>query len=232
VYPSYLGKWKHHFCNRKCFSKWRKENLARINPNLYPTQELAYILGVLLGDGDVGLFYDGKSIRPRIRLKATSKEFVLSFKNTLEKIGLHPFIGFSKSKNPRWRDCYYTYAYSKVFYKWYENLSMNDIFKIIRNNKNLIVQFLRGIYESEGSLTKYDLRVICNTDFGLIRLVEELLLFLGFNFHTIIDYCNYRKGYKIVYHIGLKGGKKERDRFISLINPVFKFLPRNSHLSY
>jgi hypothetical protein len=224
-FPSQL-KTKHHFCSGLCRNRWYWQN----NPKIYkkleldlsPSPTLAYILGVLKGDGSCYLFSDRSYRRPAIKLKATSSAFVLSFYRALKKIGLNPYFGFLRSKNPRWRNCWYTHAYSKEFYEWYSKLSLDDIYELIKSNDEMVSQFIRGLYESEGSISKGGLRVITNTDLNLVKLVQTLLL--SKNFKTTIVRDNYPelKGWKTAYHLNLRGGKKEIRRFLEYIKPCIK----------
>jgi intein-encoded DNA endonuclease-like protein len=190
-------------------------------------------LGVLLGDGHVGRCTVSSDkphvLRSRIRLKVCDYEFAASFYNALKKIGLRPHITFHRSKNPTWRDAYEVYAYSESFYDWYTKLTLDDIKKIVKSSKEHMIEFIRGIYESEGSITERKgyplLRVISNANLKLVELVKEIVEELGFQTTLIVDDSHHRRrGWSIIYHLNLRGGMSTK--FIETVNPVIKREPR------
>jgi intein-encoded DNA endonuclease-like protein len=231
-FPSELKLAKHHFCSSTCRNRWywqnNREIYRKLELDLSPSPTLAYILGVLKGDGNVNLFPDREYRRPRIRLKATSLRFVYSFHEALKKIGLNPHLRLAKSKNPKWKDAYESCAYSREFYEWYQRLTLDDIHELIKSNDEMVSQFVRGLYESEGSLVFnkgcFNLRVISNIDFNLVKLVQTLLLSRNFKTTIVKDNSNERKGYKTMYHLNLRGGKSEIKRFLDWIKPCIKYI--------
>jgi intein-encoded DNA endonuclease-like protein len=228
-FPSQLKLTKHHFCSEVCRNRWYWRNdpeiYKKLELDLSPSPTLAYILGVLKGDGNVNLFPDRGYRRPRIRLKATSLRFVYSFHEALKKIGLNPHLRLAKSKNSKWRDAFESCAYSREFYEWYQRLTLDDIYELIKSNDEMVSQFIRGLYESEGSLSRHWLRVISNTNLNLVKLVQTLLLSRNFKTTIVRDNSPEQKGWKTVYHLNLRGGKKEIKRFLDWIKPCIKTTP-------
>jgi intein-encoded DNA endonuclease-like protein len=150
-----------------------------LKPNLSPSPTLAYILGVLEGDGYI---QDKRSIE----LIVTSEQFAHSFFNSLKEIGLHPHIRkLEKVKGKLGKKLpWEVRAYSRVFVKWYEK-TRKKITKC-KVVKAFPLDFIRGFYESEGSFYRgVDLRwkkpylrhriTIHNTDQQLLELVRKLL---------------------------------------------------------
>jgi len=199
---------------------------GRLKIDLKPSKDLAYILGVLLGDGWVSKKkgigrYSGNYL---IGLGVTSKEFAQNFREKLRKIGLNPFIYKRElnKQNPRWKDQYIVEGTSKEFYLWYKKLSLIDLKEIIGGFET---DFIQGFYESEGSLgyrTKNNWRLnIYNSNKVIIDLVRRLMKKLRFKSSC---YESKLEGKKTMYSINLLGGMKEVKRFLFLIKPVIKNL--------
>jgi len=187
-------------------------------PNLKPSRELAYILGVLLGDGTVT--YNGKNGYV-VKLKTKDYTFANEFVLMLKKIGLNPVIYTEKvSKyNKNWNDCYVVRAFSKIFYKWYKSLTIDDIIRIVKGYEK---DFIRGFYESEGSIWKRNdnnqLRIrIVNTNHKLMNAICSMLRELGFNCKLRSRLGSKRQAYEITIE-----GNNVVSRFFRIINPKIK----------
>ncbi len=194
--------------------------VMRINPNLTPSKELSYLLGILLGDG----YVDKRN--NRITLCVTSKVFANEFWTTLKSIGLNPVKDEINPKDSQYKrkKLYRVYARSKIFVEWYKKLNLKIIESDFLTTKEFQKEFIRGFYESEGSLYR-DKRYkncwtlsITNTDKKLIELINRLITNLGFK--TSLSSSRYRK--KEVFYLRILGGTKEVRRFIKTINPVIK----------
>ena len=142
---------------------------ARKSINLSPSKALAYILGVLLGDGCV--YKDGH--RGVIKLEVTDKVFAENFMRALKEIGLNPRSYIIQYKGRK--KTYMVRAFSANFYDFYSSLSLEDIRKLVSGYE---LDFVRGFYESEGRarfkgncLEVY----IYNTRKELLTLIKELL---------------------------------------------------------
>ena len=108
------------------FSKhehWNKGKGIRVHPDLRMNANLAYILGVLKGDGWVS---DAKSSW-RIVLNQTREAFARSFEKALKSIRLNARTTVLKHKG-----LYVTRASSAEFAKWYKSLSLGQIEKMVR----------------------------------------------------------------------------------------------------
>jgi len=194
------------------------ENLFNI-PSLKPSKELAYVLGVLVGDGCVTRGGKGTYV---VKLRTASRIFANKFKEHLEKIGLSPSINVERRSkiNPKWKDIYVVRAVSKIFYDFYKSLDLNKIRQLIRGFE---IEFLQGFYESEGSLDfrkRYKhLRIrIVNTNYELLKLVRNII-----ETHLNIR-CNLRKRRgtkKTAFEILIEGNTPCRT-FLEIVKPCIK----------
>jgi intein-encoded DNA endonuclease-like protein len=137
---------------------------------LRPSEELAYVIGVVLGDG-----YVKKKSRVRkgydviIRLEAKDKEFARCLAKVL---GRRPI-------KPRYRDNigrYVVEAESKTPYELLRKpLGLDRIKKYIEHCERCVAAFLRGFADSEGSIDKRGHIHVYNTNIELLIYVKELL---------------------------------------------------------
>ncbi|RLG85142.1 MAG: hypothetical protein DRO39_06330 [Thermoprotei archaeon] len=183
--------------------------------NLGPTPELAYIVGVLMGDGSV---YVDKKGSYRIELQVRSEEFAKAFAQALKAIGLKPRVwGPYKpytGKKPR----YEVVAHSKEFVEWYRSLTIEKLEKLLEDDK-LFISFLRGFYESDGSLcwkSKYKILAIYNNNLRLLEFIKRRLEALGFR--KVRIYHNKGKTYMLT----IQYNKEEILRLLTLMKPVIK----------
>jgi len=212
-------------CSRRTIRYWmEKQGIPRrsrgegislhyYKPKLEPSEALSYVLGVLKGDGCVYRSWGEGSII----LQATDEVFVDSFNRALKEIGLSPHIcicgGYPRG-----------YASSVVFADWYKNLPLSVVKEIVQSDKQFILSFIRGFYESEGSYVvdqKHHHRRadMTNTNSKLLMMVKGLLEEL--KFHPKI-YGPYPKGQgrKDEYRICIHG--EEIKQFLKLIKPCIK----------
>lgn len=156
-----------------------------IRPQLAPSETLCYIVGVLKGDGSVGVYHRYQHV---IRLQVKDKVFAESFKEALLGIGLHPNYVYKESEN---RPAHLVVAYSRKFVEWYSGLSLKNIRELIAK-PSFALSFVRGFYESEGSFVhvwrkkrqRHQWRLaIYNSDNPLLTMTRDILRELGFYFH-------------------------------------------------
>jgi intein-encoded DNA endonuclease-like protein len=190
------------------------------HPNLEPSEDLCYILGVCLGDGYITKFGTLYSIT----LSVVSKEFAFSFKRALEKIGLHAYTWIVPPKGNQ-RKQFLVRANSKLFYNWYKTLTLSKIEQLLMSDRKYLVSFLRGFYESEGSYSQRRRRRskirIVNTKKELADLIFRLIQKLGFR--ASIRQCkDKRLNRKETYCIELLGKEEDNWKFIKTINPLIK----------
>lgn len=190
-------------------------NLLIRNFDNSPTADLAYVVGVIFGDGCITYYRKQNSYR--IYLRCTDREFAKSFKHALERIGLHPSTVKSvKPRTERNKPLWRVEAQSKLFYKWFMALSFEKL-KLLLETRGLKREFIRGFYESEGCLWQGDksrkrswCTSVCNTNADLIKLIRSILTDLGFSFSV---------------WIGRKAGRKPLYNIqISRFNDVVRFL--------
>ena len=207
-----------------------------IKPNLVMDVDLAYVLGVLFGDGSVS-----KQAHIRLECHESSENFADSFFKALQNIGLNPskklrFIKSNWNKNGgsmMWS----VVATSKRFEEWFRELSYDKLENMLSTNE-LMSAFIRGFYESEGSYTMYCRKnkagwstpqyKICirNTDLQLTHLVYSLISKLGFH-PTLYEEHGKKRGYSyILYTIQLRR-KQEVIKFLEYIKPSIKNKPSN-----
>ncbi|MFQ6129278.1 MAG: LAGLIDADG family homing endonuclease [Candidatus Hadarchaeaceae archaeon] len=201
--------------------------------DLSPSPNLAYILGVLYGDGTVFRYYhkgDGH-YRFGISLQVTQKKFALSFKQALEKLRFKPRFSFYP---PRKR--YTVEQYSEEFYHWFELLSLDNLRNFLNNNF-CVREFVRGFYESEGCLSTERYKQRCryknkiyeyqrtgcslsmtNTNLEVFTLVKNCLEKLGLSFRISI---RRRPGRKILYRV-YTAKRRTITRFLDVIKPCIK----------
>lgn len=223
-------KFKTHYCSEECYNK--AKSMLRVPVNLEPSPELAYILGVCLGDGCVKSYIKGKEKKTsyEIILAVKHKEFAESFKRALEKIGLRPNMHLTYRKDrpnesPLWR----IEAHSKVFVEWYKEIAsnMDKLYEFLKKCPNGFKEFIRGFYESEGHYYEgYNKlgglqRNLCiyNTDKDLIDLVARILKEMGFIISITVTKRQHL-GWKDKYQIRVWA--KDIRKFFYLIRPVIK----------
>lgn len=206
------------------YRKGRKKNPNMIRPNLSPSATLAYILGVMVGDGNISESRGHHHIILRVRAK--DLEFVKSFQDGLKQIGIYSKLSRCKmGKNKLgWR----IRGHSKVFCGWYKSLTFEQVAGLAQQYPQ---DFMRGFYESEGSyhiisrkrplgISRLVKLTLCNTDKRLAELARDLIETMGFH---IYFYPYWEKGHKLpIYRLYLKGRKSEKTRFLEEIRPVIK----------
>lgn len=136
-----------------------------------PSKELAYILGALHGDGTIGKTY--------LRLKVKDRDFAIAFGEALLK-----WSGCSYSFKINKEDLYEIRFYSTLACQFLSSINLDDIKKWNFNEKRM---FLRGLYDSEGSVGQKseDSIKFYNSNKKLITLVSALLKDLGINYSII-----------------------------------------------
>ncbi len=185
-----------------------------IRPVLSPSEDLAYTLAVILGDGYVT---QGKTNGRRVCLGTISKIFALNFSASLKNIGLHP----CKTYIDR-RKIYHAVAVSKNFVEWYKKLAWVDIEKIVSLYPKA---FTKGFYESEGSIFmrkgtgRYDIH-IANSNLKILQTISRFL--------SSQDIRNsiYKRGMTVnnLQMYTLRIYEDDVVRFLDLIKPCIKYL--------
>lgn len=204
-------------------SKW-SNNGDGWTPTL--NKALFYILGVLKGDGFISVTTVNNCTQYKIGLSVCDKSFVEEFVNALREIGLSHsgrIFGYSQAANRS--KVYKTHAECKIFVDWYKKVDLSWI----KNNTTKPehkISFIKGIYESEGSLLNnngYRCIEIVNTNHSLMQLTKQFME----------DFCHptlraakrkktkNRRNHKTVYKIGLYRDKQVK-RMIELMEPCIE----------
>jgi intein-encoded DNA endonuclease-like protein len=206
-----------------------------IEPSLTPSHELAYILGVLLGDGF--LFkrkYDNKKRKKKgyayeVRLAVIDRVFAEEFAEGLRKIGLNPKIYYQKrtpnesvfSYKHNVKNRWLVIAISKKFYEFFKSLSMDNLQDITIGFES---SFLKGFYESEGgvySVSRGVKLIISNTDKELATFVNELINRLGFKTSLYERPYEWNNEERKIYYIYL-GRRNQIQEFLNTTRPVIR----------
>jgi len=191
--------------------KYRSRFIRSVYPNLDPSPQLSYVIGVIIGDGCVSK-YDGKY---SIILNVTDKPFALCFQQALQRLGLHPWVtsGLPKAKRKR---CFRVTAMSNIFGEWFNSLRGDKISVIASSYP---IDFLRGFYESEGTASPKRVCLV-NTELWKVELAKELVESAGFR-SSLYNYPRLPPA-KTAYELHIIGGKAERLKFLTMINPCIK----------
>lgn len=192
-----------------------------------PSEELAYILGVALGDGTIKI--DESKYRYHLRLSVVSEAFALQFYEAAKILG----FGLMKriDKNNLQHPMYSVYVYGKPFIYWCREMR-DDIDKVDNFLKadNEIKAFIKGFYESEGSYrdragkNKNEVQIrIFNTRPEILFLIYKWLSNFGYKL-SLHSEKPHKDNCKLMHILSLYG--KQAERFISDINPCTKIKSR------
>jgi intein-encoded DNA endonuclease-like protein len=144
-----------------------------------PSEELAYVIGVVLGDGYPKLKRRVRKVYNDIiiRLEAKDKGFVEEFARCLAKV-----LG-RRQIRPRFRDDvgkYVVEVESKTLYELLRKpIGLDRLKKYVEHSERCVVAFLRGFADSEGCANKRGYIFILNTDQRLLTYIMDLLRRLG-----------------------------------------------------
>lgn len=194
---------------RRMSLKLRKKFVA------YRSSSLAYLLGVLLGDGYVckvrktrggHTYLMGLCVKDRI--------FAEKFAKTLSKIRLNPYIHTEKRGFHRVR------ATSVDFYEWYKSLSLEQIRELINGFER---QFVCGFYESAGSISLDKSGMlyiqIRNKRRELLSMIQDILD--GWGIETRLRGPYMWDCFTLAIY-----GKNRVERFLKNIKPCIKTWPK------
>lgn len=178
---------------------------SKNRPNLAVSPSLAYILGVLYGDGYAFVH----SHNYHIGLRVKDKEFALAFCTAMNEINLYPSVRFQEGKY------YRTDVSSKRFFEWFKKLTFGEVEQLITSHE---IEFIRGFYDSEGCLSPRSkcktFRIyLANTNLELLYLIQKLLSKFGFKNNIREDGGTFKK----CYGLHLLGGNDEIIRFLQLV---------------
>jgi len=136
-----------------------------------PSSELAYVIGVRLGDASMSL---SRSYNYKIKLRVIDKEFAEEFSRCLSVIlGRAPPRVKWHEKTRAWHTEASSMLLQKFLYQDLQTLSIT-----IEHCADCKAAFLRGSFDSEGSMYERSLTA-SNENLELVRLVCRLLQSLG-----------------------------------------------------
>jgi len=145
---------------------------------LEPSEDLAYVIGVLCGDGSVwekGRIHKGYR-RVVIYLEAKDREFVEEFAIRIGRVLNRP--------PPRVRvkstGYYYVEVESRTLYELMKRpIDIEKIRRFVEHCERCMAMFLRGFFDSEGCVSEYGQITVANSNYKLLLYVQELLRRFG-----------------------------------------------------
>jgi len=193
-------------------------------PNLSPSSELAYILGVIDGDGHVNR-------SGHIQLITKDLEFADEFAKALEVVGLRSNVierNYWHKHLNRQEHGWLSYANSVVFVGWYNDLTQEQKEGIVVKYPR---EYLKGFFEGEGSYTigpNGGVHVrFSNTNYELLMMVQRLLALLGYdsNIYETKFKDHFTDREVTEYRLSLLGPSAKKHEFIKKLKPVIKNRP-------
>ncbi|MBI2547328.1 MAG: hypothetical protein HYW23_02670 [Candidatus Aenigmarchaeota archaeon] len=191
------------------------------------SSELGYIRGVLMGDGYVSI--KAKGTKGQIGLEVKDKDFAQTFHNQLEKwSGLKAQFDFNENKG--------LYTVQLYSLRAAEFLKEFDISDLVNANEEIKVNFLRGMFDSEGNVSGSNLNTprtstrfvaLFNTDEELIRLVKVLLEAVGIKVQNIDKKIGGFTGHTVCFRLRI-GSKINLEMFKNKIG--FSIARKNKKL--
>lgn len=144
---------------------------------LQPSKELAYIIGVVMGDGFPTLSKKKKRYNDVfVMLRAIDLEFIEEFARCLGVVlGREPpKVRYIKSENR-----YVISVMDEALFELLYGRSINKIKPFVEYCDECKAMFLRGFFDSEGSISKDDTLKAYNSNYELLEYVKKLLTDLG-----------------------------------------------------
>lgn len=140
------------------------------NPNLEPSKELSYVIGVIDGDGFISKAKNGNY---RIGLNVTKKEFIEKFCKFLAKIlNKDKPIPFFFDNNTGKNGCFRCLTYSRKLYYFLKKDSVESIIK------KYPLSYIKGVFDSDGCISHTNKKTtirIFNTDKKILNKVQKAL---------------------------------------------------------
>jgi len=205
----------------------RKEDAVRLKYakriNFGDLETLAYVLGVLLGDGSISKRSDGTL---SLELGTIDHAFAWSFAKALERLGLSPWLGLVKDKKARMGQRWMVIARATSLCKFLRAVVENHLEEFVVNSPTTMISFLKGFYESEGGCSYQKTRKYRGREYWYLRL------FMSNTDKTLIDVAK-----KCMERLGIAGVKltkcgkcwriylnreHEIKKFLDLVEPSIK----------
>jgi intein-encoded DNA endonuclease-like protein len=158
---------------------------------LEPSEDLAYVIGVLCGDGSVwekSRMHKGYR-RVVIYLEAKDREFVEEFAMRISRVLNRP----PPKVKVRTRRLYYVEVGSRTLYELCKKpIDIEKIRRFVEHCEKCMGMFLCGLFDSEGCVSEDGTISFTNTNYELLLYVQELLKRLGIE--TTGPYPRQRQG--------------------------------------
>jgi intein-encoded DNA endonuclease-like protein len=145
---------------------------------LIPSEELAYVIGVVCGDASA---HEKRRIhkgyrRAVIHLEAKDREFVEEFAIRISRVLNRPPPKVKVSS----RGLYYVEVGSRTLYELCKKpINIEKIRRFVEHCERCMAMFLRGFFDSEGSVNKHGYILAYNSNYELLLYVQELLKRFG-----------------------------------------------------
>jgi len=185
------------------------------------TREKAYILGVMCGDGYLNRTNNDSY---QVALQAIDKDFVIEFAKCIEKIyRIVPSVRKIKTDIPNWNDKWQARICSKEIYNDILDYALFGKYEwkipgiIFNSSKNIKYSFLKGFFDSEGSVDKSKKIVAVSVNELGINEVAILLLSIGIR-SNIKEVTNVVDNRRRQFFINITGRE-----FIELYNQKINF---------
>lgn len=184
---------------------------------------LSYMLGCILGDGCVYLRADE---RYTVRFAVCDVRLAEEFAQTARLLGFNcNKLIRSKGAGENCRDRWLAYFYSNEFGKWYEELGMQGRLDVA---SKFPAQFVRGFYESEGSLVRHkgilELSMVDTHNDGMLIHFVKSVLPAGTE-SKVYTFQSKDEGRKLRYTLGVFR-QLDVARFLAWTMPCIKTRPR------
>ncbi|MFH1978241.1 MAG: LAGLIDADG family homing endonuclease [Candidatus Aenigmatarchaeota archaeon] len=171
------------------------------------TEEKAYILGVIVGDG---WLHKTKNDSYQIGLQAIDMDFVYEFIRCFEKVyELKPKVTLIEEKTPNWNDKLQARICSKNIFNdimSYGNVGKYEwtVPKIVFNSpENIKCAFLKGFFDSEGCVDKSKKIITNSVSLGLYD-IKSLLVSMDIR-SNIIKITKVKGNRKMRYDLNITG---------------------------
>jgi len=186
-YNSCLLIVRKYFPNEYKQLKKKPHKLSEEQKKMSP--ELAYILGVMFGDGCAKEYC-------RISLYVIDKEFRDTFAERVSKwCGLKPGLSQRVSRGRLFYLCYFDSKDMQIFFN---EIKEGKIPKdLVYGNDNVKRMFIKGFADSEGSFQRYTIGIY-NTNTNVLDSIRNMLISLGFDENRLRIRVSHGSVYELV----------------------------------
>lgn len=150
------------------------------------TKEIAYIAGIILGDGSLSCDKSNKDGNWRLAVFFDNKEHQRIYDKIFYKI-----FGLKQKHYLKTKNCFESYVNSKVIHWFFRGqFEITNGFKankiktpliIKKSSKNIKTAFLQGLFDSDGTITKSNELRFSTTSKQMAKEAKEMLTNIGIN---------------------------------------------------